>query len=117
MPDWLKEWMPFIALVWMAMGTGFIAWVRWSFKQQFATREELQAEARTRREKDQEQALKIERHDEAIDKLPTRDQWHALDKHLTELGGKLDTTNARLDRVDRVADRLEAWHLQGSRQS
>lgn len=113
MPDWMQNWWPLIGLVIALLGPGLASWIGWSARQRFATKEALEEEAKVRREL----ARRVDHHEQAIDTLPTRDQWHQLDKHLTSLGGKLDTTNSRLDRVDRIADRLEAWHLQGNRGS
>lgn len=121
MPEWLKDWWPALAGVWLLTLGGFFAWVKWSLKHGFVTAEKLEmvkagvtADVERAEAAIVELARQVDRHEQAIDMLPSRDQFHTLDIQLTSLGGKLDTTNARLDRVDRIADRLEAWHLNGS---
>jgi hypothetical protein len=112
MLEWIQAWWPVVGGIWsLTLFLGLVTWVKWSFRQQFATRVDLANEVEARRELE----ARVERHAQVIDGLPTREQFHQLDRQLVALSGKLDTTNARLDRVDRIADRLEAWHLQGNR--
>ncbi|WP_372400274.1 hypothetical protein ABMY26_32185 [Azospirillum sp. HJ39] len=107
MPDWLKEWWPVIAVS-IAIGSPLVlAWVGWSVRARFASKDDLAAEAKARneaidterksrheREAEMREAAmavrgRLDRVETAIEHLPTAEAVATLTLQLTRVEGKL----------------------------
>jgi len=134
MPEWLREWWPFLALS-VALGSPLVqAWVGWSVRARFASKDDMAAEAKARNDAiDAERKARHEREGEmretmtavrgrldrvetAIEHLPTAEAVAALTLQLTRVEGQLavfeERTNgftALITRTDRQVQVMDEF--------
>ncbi|RJF84861.1 DUF2730 family protein [Azospirillum cavernae] len=125
MPDWLKEWWPFVALA-VAVGSPLVhAWVGWSVRARFASKDDLAGEGKARGEAlDMERKARHEREDamreavnallgrvdrleSAIEHLPTAEAVATLTLQLTRVEGKLAVFEERANGVVALFERTD----------
>lgn len=103
----------------------FIAWIGWSLRRQFVTREDYEAamlkvaaEAKAAADAADKAARRADEVAAEVARMPGRDEIHKLDLSVTELSGRITQFGERLDgsrdtmsRLQRVLDRVEDFLL------
>lgn len=125
MPGWLKDWWPALALAIGITSPLIHAWISWSVKNRFASKEDLAAEAgkrdqaidverksRHEREGELRQLLndgmrRIDRLENDLAHLPSGDALTKMMVQMTRLEGRLDTFDERVDGFDKLMSRMD----------
>jgi len=105
------EWLDVLYRLWPVASlliTGLAAWLLWSIRKHFVTRQEFKDTLEALQGDGQDRSERIAALENRIAHVPSQDDVHDLRLCITRLEGSMDTLGKRLDGTERLLERFES---------